>query len=105
MTVAHHVVFDSQCDLCTELAQRMAEHSGGRIVPLSIRDPRAIRLLDRARPRGWVSQPYLVAVRGERPSAVSGLRLALRTARLVGLARSWSLLQAMRAAARRRRDR
>ncbi len=101
----HHIVFDSQCELCTELAQLLTSHAEGRVVPLSIRDPRAVRLLDRALPGGWSAQPYLVTAGAGRPSAVAGWRLALRVVRLVGLGRSVALVRSMQAAARRRRSR
>jgi predicted DCC family thiol-disulfide oxidoreductase YuxK len=103
VTSVHQLVFDSQCDLCTELAQRLVEQSEGNVEPLSIRDPRAVRLLDLARPSGWTAQPYLVTLREGRPYAVAGWRLAVRTIRLIGLRGSWSLLRSMRVSARRHR--
>lgn len=90
------LIYDSGCHSCNQLAEVVQDAASGRIVSLSIRDPRARAMLDSAYPRGWSPAPYLVFVEGERIRAWTGLNSATRLMKIVGLRNSWRIWKTAR---------
>jgi predicted DCC family thiol-disulfide oxidoreductase YuxK len=89
-----YLVYDAQCTTCNRLAVRIQEAVSDRLRAMDIKGDEARTLLDRARPGGWVDNPYLVTVSRRQVRAWTGTGAAVRLGVLMGprkAFRVWSL--------------
>lgn len=87
-----YLLFDSDCAACTSVAQSIERILGGWLTACSLRHPRMMQLLDRARPK-WGWEPTLLEIEGDQVRAFTGISLAAKTAAGVGLLRALSVLR------------
>lgn len=87
------IAFDGGCSHCGSLASELTSLSEGILAARDLRDPevQAWRTAALGSDAPWL--PTLLRVRGETVKTWSGARLAPRLARLLGPARSWSVLK------------
>jgi len=94
-----YLLFDSDCAACTSVAQSIEQILGGWLTACSLRHPRMMQLLDRARPK-WGWEPTLLEIEGDQVRAFTGISLAAKTAAGVGLLRALSVLRLVATATR-----
>jgi predicted DCC family thiol-disulfide oxidoreductase YuxK len=83
-----HLLFDSQCHFCSQVAHDIIIESGGLLEARSLRDPAIKNLLIKANPN-WRWEPMLLEIEDEQVRVFTQTRMALRLARRLGLRRAW----------------
>jgi hypothetical protein len=84
------LLFDSACSVCRQLAQEIERETGGVVTARSLRTPQVQAMLDQARP-GWRWEPTLLEVGEDHLRAFTGLGMAFRLVRILGLRRAWQV--------------
>ena len=84
------LLFDSACSVCRQLAQEIERETGAVVTARSLRTPEVQVLLDQARP-GWRWEPTLLEVGEDHLRAFTGLGMAFRLVRILGLRRAWQV--------------
>ncbi len=81
------LLFDSACSACSALAREVERVTEGLLVARSLHESEVQTWLNQARP-GWLWEPMLLEVDGERPRAFTGLGMAFRLVGMLGLRRA-----------------
>jgi hypothetical protein len=79
-----YLIFDSGCSICSSLARNIEEAADKKLSIVGIASRQAKELLDQVFPNGWKHQPYLVSVKKDKVSALTGYRMALQLGVLLG---------------------
>jgi len=95
MGIQHHVLFDSECPVCTELAEAVERSSRGYITARSLHDGEVRQLLDDARP-GWMWEPMLMKIAGDHVWVASGRIMRWQLAVLLGPRRALAVARVAR---------
>lgn len=81
---SYFLTFDGGCATCNTLATAIEEEARGKVVALSNTSEQAKDLLSRAFPSGYEAQPYLIAVKGSKVRAATGIKMAMTLGRVLG---------------------
>jgi hypothetical protein len=92
--VSRYLIFDESCSTCAHIAAVTQTLSKGKLQAVSIYSATANELLDTVYPQGWSHMPYLVTVSQGGVTAVTGVRMLMQLAYLIGPERVWRLWNA-----------
>lgn len=78
-----HLLFDSGCVVCSNIADAVNAEAGGWLTARSLLDPEIVKTLDTHAP-GWAHRPMLLEVQGDKIRVSSGLEMSWRMFRGLG---------------------
>lgn len=87
-----YLLFDAGCSVCTNLATKIEQASGGSLMARNLRDSDVMTLLNKAR-SNWKWEPALLEVDGEHIELFTGLAMRARLALVLGPKRTWQVMR------------